>query len=126
MRTKLTPQFLKWSAEAGHATLTSDNQLLLAEAYRAGAFSADDAHTVLCQMLFAALTKDHPAPWQLRYHELQLWHDRQYVAAIVAANGETPLTLETHSGDGDLFFLGSEGAEALVAFVNGVHASLDT
>lgn len=31
------------------------------------------------------------------------------------------MTLETYSGDGDMFNLGDEGAEAMVTFVNAIH-----
>jgi hypothetical protein len=77
--------------------------------------------------LFLVLTKDFPAPWSVEYHRPMPWdqnRELRNVAVIKAANGEHPLTLETHSGDGDHFNLGSEGAEALVAFVNSVHAEL--
>jgi len=72
--------------------------------------------------LFIAITKDFPPPWRLEYHEMQPWYSRQHVSRVVAANGECPVTLETHSGDGDMFNLGNEGAEALVRFVNAIHA----
>jgi len=68
--------------------------------------------------LLDVLTKNYPAPWMLEYHKDQPHYTRKHVSRIVAANGETPITLETHSGDGDMFYLGDEGAEALVEFVN--------
>jgi Holliday junction resolvase len=72
--------------------------------------------------LFAALTKDFPPPWTLHYHEMKPHYDRPQVSEIEASNGEKPITLETYSGDGDMFYLRSEGAEALVEFVNAMHS----
>jgi len=71
--------------------------------------------------LFAEITKGFPPPWNLEYHKQGQFHPRQYVSKVVASNGECPITLETYSGDGDAFNLGSEGAEALVKFVNAMH-----
>ena len=66
--------------------------------------------------LYLKLTEDFPAPWRVTYHPPY----PDCVAEIIADNGETPLTLETHSGDGDGFYLQTAGAEALVDFVNEV------
>jgi len=75
-----------------------------------------------CLGLFAAITKDFTAPWKLDYHAMKPHCSRQHVSCVVAANGKHPITLETHSGDGDMFNLRDEGAEALVKFVNAIHA----
>ncbi len=72
---------------------------------------------------FACLSKNFPAPWKLEYHKMNPHYFRQHVSCVVAANGECPLTLETYSGDGDRFNLGGEGAEALVKFMNYIHAA---
>lgn len=74
--------------------------------------------------LFFALTKYFPPPWKLEYHEMQRWYSRQPVSKVIAANGKCPLTRETHSGDGDMFNLGDEGAEALAKFINAIHAEM--
>lgn len=83
--------------------------------------------TAIEQDLFESLTKDFPAPWKLLYHApaSNRGSDRRYVSCIEAASGECPLTLETHSGDGDMFYLRDEGAEALVKFVNSIQAQKD-
>jgi hypothetical protein len=79
--------------------------------------------------LFYVLTQKNmsgntfPPPWKLEYHRLREWHSRRHVSKIIAANGKEPLILETHTGDGDDFRLSSEGAEALVAFVNDLCAA---
>jgi hypothetical protein len=72
-------------------------------------------------VLFAALTEGFPAPWKIEFHAMKPHYKRPHVAAIIAADGTNPITLETHSGDGDMFYLGDDGAEALAAFVNAMH-----
>lgn len=76
------------------------------------------AHDI-SQKLFEALTKEYPAPWHVEYHP---GSESDSVSAIRASNGLTPLTLETHSGDGDMWHLRTEGAEALTDFVNAIYA----
>lgn len=73
------------------------------------------------RILFEKLTAKFPVPWNLVYHEKEAGHERQYVSEVVSMDGESVMKLETYSGDGDLFNLGSEGAEALVEFVNSMH-----
>lgn len=75
--------------------------------------------------LFYILTKDYPPPWRLTYHRKEDWHERQHVSEILAFNGKTVISLETYTGDGDIFYLGSEGAEALIAFINKTHEILE-
>ena len=71
------------------------------------------------QVLFAALTNDYPPPWRAEYHS----YAPAFVSNVVASNGDVVLSLETHSGDGDLFNLGTLGALALVEFVNATHSN---
>ena len=72
--------------------------------------------------LYAELTKHFPPPWTLEYHPQAPHHERPCVSKIVASNGAYPLTLETFQGDGAVFYLDDEGAEALVKFVNAMQA----
>lgn len=74
--------------------------------------------------LFTAITTGFPPPWRLEYHEKEPWHSTRHISKIVAANEESPVTLETYSGDGDMFNLRDTGAEALVTFVNAIHSDM--
>ena len=71
--------------------------------------------------LFYILTKDYPPPWRLTYHRKEDWHERQHVSEVLALNDNTVIS---YTGDDDMFYLGSEGAEALVEFVNKTHEIL--
>ena len=75
--------------------------------------------------LYSVLTKDFPAPWKLHYHKMEAHYPRPQVSSIEDSNGGCPLDIETYTGDGDHFSLGSEGAEALVVFVNGIHINME-
>jgi hypothetical protein len=67
------------------------------------------------EKLFTEITREFPPPWTVEYHVPQHPHA---VSRVVASNGGYPITMETFTGDGDMFNLGSEGAEALAEFVN--------
>ena len=76
--------------------------------------STNKKYAVVAKRLYAALTKDHPAPWSVTYDEFYPDH----LEDVMDANLKEVLHLSTHSGDGDMFYLGGVCARELVQFVN--------
>lgn len=83
--------------------------------------NSNDAKAQAADTLFAAMTENCPAPWALKFHHVN--RSPRPVRAIIDAEGDEVIYLETFTGDGDHFYLGDDGAEAMVQFVNAMNSA---